>query len=368
MEKSEIKLSVLDVEQKYTTDPAESINGNGDGVVTWGLNNDLPKLLSTCYDKSATLKAAIDQSMNYVNGDGVKINPDAGLWLDKVNRKGETMQDIVDHLIFDYYVFGNFAIQVIYNKMGNPVELYALDVSKCRLSQNKTKVYYSKKTWTKYQTKAEVYDRVGYAEVNPANRTQIYFYNGTGIRSFYNRAPWGAALDDVLTEIEGSRYSLNSVVNGFSARYILNIPDTANLTDEQKKGIEDSIKSKFCGTDTSSNFMIYFSNDEDKYIEVRKIEANEDPEHFQTIRNGARENIFVSLRISPLLCGLSIANTGFATQEFSDSYKLFDRTVAEPVRRVVEKAIEKATGIKGCIRIEPFVITFDNNDKGNGEL
>ena len=361
---NEIKLSVLTVEEKYKYDPAETVYGGGDGIVTWGLNNDVPKLLSNCYDKSATLKAAIDQSINYVLGDGVEIHPDAGVWLTQVNRRGQTMKDILDHITFDYYIYGNFAIQVIYNKMGNPVELYALDVSKCRLSQDKNKVYYSSKTWTKYQTKADVYDRVGYADkIDPEKRTQIYFYNGTGIRTVYNKSPWNAALDDVLTEVEGSRYSLNSVVNGFSARYIINIPDTANLTDEQKKGIEDSIKNKFCGTDTTSNFMVYFSNDEDKYIEVRKIEANEDPEHFQVIRNGARENIFVSLRISPLLCGLSsLANTGFSTQEFSDSFKLFDLTVAEPVRHIMENAIEKVTGIKNCIRIKPFQITFDNQE------
>jgi len=358
-ENKNIILSVVEVEQKYTIDPAENVYG-GEGIVSWGADNNIPNLLENCYEKSATLKAVIDQSINYILGDDVVVNDEAGNWKKTVNRRGMTMKDLIEHIVSDYCVYGNFAIQIIYNGLGLPVELYPLDVTRCRLSGDRTKVYYSKKSWTKYQTKADCYDRFGFTDLDADKGTQIFFYNGTGIRRIYNRAPWSAAIDDVLTEIEGSHYSLNSVVNGFAARYILNIPDTSNLTDEQKKNIEDGIKTKFCGSDAPNNFMLYFTNDEAKSIEVRKIEANEDPEHFQTIRNGARENIFVSMRMSPLLCGLGTGTTGFATQEFSDSFKLYDRTVAQPVRNLMERTIDTILGIEDAIIIKPFVIKFDN--------
>lgn len=352
-----ILMSVVDIEKKYTYDPAETVYG-GEQIVSWGVDNNIPKLLNNCYEKSATLKAAIDQSINYVLGDGLEIN--AGSWEKEINRRGETMEDLISHIVFDYFTYGNYAIQVIFNKIGNPVELYALDVARCRLNGNKDKVFYSKKTWTKYQQVAEEFDRFGYAEIDPEKPTQIYFYNGSGVRSAYNKAPWAAALNDVLCEVEGSEYSLNSVVNGFSARYVLNIPDTSNLTDEQKRDIEESIKTKFTGPDANT-FMLYFTNDEGKNIEVRKIESDETPERFVAIRNASRENIFVSLRISPLLCGLggAVGSTGFATQEFSDSYKLYDRTVAEPIRHLIERTLEKIIGVEDAVIIKPFVINFE---------
>lgn len=356
MEKNKVMLSVVETEKKYTIDPAETIYGGGNSIVSWGADNDIPKLLNTCYEKSATLKAAIDQSINYVLGDGMTIN--AGAWVKEVNRRGETMEDIISHIVSDYYIYGNYAIQIIFNKLLIPVEIYALDVARCRLNADKNKVFYSKKSWSKYQTKAEAYDRFGYADINPDNLTQIYFYNGSGIRSAYNKAPWAAALNDVLAEIEGSEYSLNTITNGFQARYILNIPDTSNLTDEQKEIIEDGIKTKFTGPDANS-FMLYFSNDEGKNIEVAKIEGDETPERFVAIRNAARENIFVSLRISPLLCGLALQNTGWATQEFSDSFKLYDRSVAEPVRHIVERSLEKIIGVEDAVKLIPFSIKFE---------
>ena len=364
MEKTEkIVLSIVDVEKKYTYDPAETVYGGGNAIVSWGADNDVPKLLGNCYERSATLKAAIDQSVNYVDGDEVVVSDEAAIWQKKVNRKGMDMDTLVSHITNDYYIYGNFAIQIIYNKLGMPVELYPLDVTKCRLNYDRDKVYYSKKGWTKYSTKGEVYNRWGFSELDTDNPTMIYFYNGNGVRKVYNLAPWAAALDDVLTEIEGSRYSLNSVTNGFAARYIINLPDTANLTDEQKKAIEDGIRNKFCGYDAESNFMIYYANDEAKSLTVNKIEANEDPENFQTIRNGAKENIFTSLRISPLLCGMGSDKTGFSTQEYSDSYRLFDRTVAGPVRKIITDSVNDVIGVKDGVTIKPFTISFSNDSE-----
>lgn len=350
-----IQLSVVEVERKYSYDPAESVYG-GEQVVSWGKDNDIPKLLSNCVEKSATLGAAVGQSINFVLGNGLEIN--AGAWAKEVNRRGETMQDIINHIVSDYFTYGNYALQVIFNKLSVPVEIYALDVARCRLNADKNKVFYSKKAWTKYQSKADVYDRFGYADINP-EKSQIYFYNGTGIRSAYNKAPWSSALNDVLSEIEGSEYSLNSITNGFQARYILNLPDTSNLTDEQKDALNESIKSKFTGPDANS-FMLYFSDGDGKNIEVQKIESDETPERFVALRNASRENIFVSLRMNPLLCGLGLQNTGFSTQEFSDSYKLYDRSVAEPVRHLIERSLSKIIGIEDAVIIKPFTIQFDN--------
>ena len=65
MEDNRIQLSVLDIENKYVVDPEETTYGNK-SLVTWGLDNQLPVLYHNCYNKSATLKAIIDGTINYV--------------------------------------------------------------------------------------------------------------------------------------------------------------------------------------------------------------------------------------------------------------------------------------------------------------
>lgn len=358
MEKMDIKLSVIETEKKYYYDPTETTYGGKDAIVSWGPDNNIPNLLLNCYESSPSLKAAIDQSVNYILGDNIAV--DEGLFKEKVNRRGQTMKDLMEHIAADYQIFGNFCFQVIFNKMGTPCELYPIDVAKCRLNEDGDKVFYSKKRWTKYQTKAEEFGRFGRAKFDPEKPTQMFFYNGTGVRRMYNRAPWSSALDDVLTEVESGKYMLNTVSNGFSAKYCLSFPEVG-LTDAQKEAVEEGIKSKFAGPD-GNDFMLYWKTTDD--INIQKIEQDSSPEKLAEIKKQSTSAIFTAMRMSPLLCGLAAENVGFSTQEFSDSFKLYERTVARPTREIITKCIESVIGNDMKISVMPFNVDFQQN---NGE-
>lgn len=354
-ENLDIKLSVIETEQKYYYDTTEPTYGGEGNIVAWGKDNNIPNLLLNCYEGSPSLKAAIDQAVNYIVGDNVSV--DEGLWYKTINRRGQTMKDLIEHLAYDYQIFGNFCFQVIYSSLETPAELYPIDVAKCRLNEAGDKVYYSKKKWTKYQTKAEEFGRFGRAKIDPKKKTQMYFYNGSGVRRTYNKAPWSSALNDVLTEIESGKYMLNSVSNGFAAKYCLSFPEVG-LTDEQKKAVEDGIR-KFQGPD-GQDFMLYWKNTDD--IDIKKIESDNSPEKMAEVKKQSSSSIYTAMRMSPLLCGLAAENTGFSTQEFSDSFKLYERSVARPTREIIIKCIEDVIGNDMKITIVPFTIDFDGRE------
>lgn len=360
-EKQNIQLSVLDIQSKYIVDPEETTYGNK-SLVTWGLDNQLPVLYRNCYNKSASLKAIIDGTINYVLGDDIIIDDEAAYWMEKVNRTGLTMRQFIAKLAFNLNVYGGFAIQVIYNKLGQPVELFPLDFSKCRTNESGTKIYYAKK-WTKYQSKSEEFDKFDPKKVNLSNPTQIFYYKGDFTTSVYPLPPYAGAIYDVLTEIECAKYSLNTVARGFSAKYVFNFPETDNLTDEQKEGMQESIKTKFCGSENETNFMLYWKNADGQGIDIQKIESDETPERYIAIKDNARTNIFVSMRCTPLLMGLvNGITTGFATQEYQDSFKLYQKSVVEPQQDVILEAIDKITGCGDAVHILPFKIKFDTNN------
>ena len=361
MEENRIQLSVLDIESKYITSPDETTYGNKN-LVTWGMDNQLPVLYHNCYNKSATLKAIIDGTINYVLGDDIVLDESAAYWREKVNRTGLTMRQLISKMAFNLNVYGGIAIQVIFNKLGQVVELFPLDFGRCRTNEDGTKIYYAKK-WTKYQTKSQEFDRFDPKHIDKNNPTQIFYYKNDTTNSVYPLPPYAGALYDVLTEIECAKYSLNTVARGFSAKYILNLPEAANsLTDEQKHAMEEAIKEKFCGSENESNFLMYYRNgdsDADK-LEITKIESDETPERYIAIKDNARTNIFVACRTTPLLMGLvNGISTGWATQEFSDSFKLFQKTVIKPQQDIIVEALEKITGAKNGIHITPFEISFE---------
>lgn len=365
-ENNDVKLSVLDIEKKYIIDPEETTYGNN-GIVSWGVDNSLPVLYRNCYNQSATLKSIIDGTINYIIGDDIIIKDSAAKWSKEVNRTGMTPRQFFAKLSFNLNVYGALAVQVIYNKLGNPVELFPLEVGKCRTNESGSKVFYSQKRWTKYQTKAEEYDAwdPDKVKINMENPTQIYFFKGDYTSSVYSLPPYAGALYDVLTEVECSKYSLNTVARGFSAKYLIQFPENANLTDEQKKGVEDAIKTKFCGSESEVNFLLYWRNgdgDAEK-IEVNKIESDETPERYVAVKDNARQNIYCSMKCTPLLFGLPNASNGFSTQEYSDSFKLFQRTVIAPQQDILIETFSKLTGTQDGVEIVPFTINFENRDK-----
>lgn len=357
-EKNRIQLSVLDIEKKYVVDPEETTYGNK-SLVTWGIDNQLPTLYRNCYQKSATLKAIIDGIINYTLGDEIVVKDEAAYWSEKVNRNGLTVRQLFSKLDFSLNVYGGFAIQVIYNKLGQVVEMFPLEYGRVRTNEDGTKVYYAKK-WTKYQTKSQEFDAFDPQHIDKDNPTQIFIYKNDTTSSVYPLPPYAGAIYDILTEIECSKYSLNTVARGFSAKHIINFPEANNLTDEQKEGIQEAIKTKFCGSENDVNFMLYWKNDEtDKGIEVIKIESDETPERYIAIKDNARTNIFVSMKATPVLFGLPNASNGFSTNEYRDSYKLFQKSVIAPQQDILLEAFSKITGIKGGIEIVPFSITFE---------
>lgn len=357
-EKNRIQLSVLDIEKKYIVDPEETTYGNK-SLVTWGIDNQLPILYRNCYQKSATLKAIIDGIINYTLGDDIIVKDNAAAWREKVNRNGLTIRQFFSRLDFSLNVYGGFAIQVVYNKLGRVVEMFPLEYGRVRTNEDGTKVYYAKK-WTKYQTKSQEFDAFDPKHIDKENPTQIFIYKGDTTSSVYPLPPYAGAIYDVLTEIECSKYSLNTVARGFSAKYIFNFPETNDLTDEQKKGVQEAIKTKFCGSENETNFMLYWKNlDADKGIEVTKIESDETPERFIAIKDNARTNIFVSMKATPVLFGLPNAANGFSTNEYRDSYKLFQKSVIAPQQDIILEAFSKITGTVDGVEIVPFSITFE---------
>lgn len=175
----------------------------------------------------------------------------------------------------------------------------------------------------------------------------------------YPTPSWKGALNDVLTEIECSKYSLNSVANGFSSKYVLNIPDVGNLTTEQKKVLEGKIKEKFCGTDTESNFMIYYYGDKEQQMNISKIETDDAPQQFINIKDNARSNIYTAFRTTPNLMGLPTATTGFNSQEYSSAFKLYQKTVIKPIQDLITENINKTLGLVDGVEIKEFKIVFE---------
>lgn len=345
-----MKFAVVDT-RKVTPPEYYEETTTGKNYVMWGRNNAFPAEINEMYKGSATLRAVIDGTVNYICGNGLSIK--AEKWANEVNRKGETMQDLIEEIATDLLKYNGIAIQVIYNKLGEIAELYALDFGRCRISADGKKVYYAKR-WGAYTSKYSIYDVFDRNKIDPQNPTQIFWWKGAA-RTTYPMPTWEGAFRDCLSEIAASKYVLNNIANGLAAKTIITLPNTTGLmTDDEKKKVEKEIRTRFTGPDADSEFFLYFQNDQEDKITVDTIDIRDESNKFNAIKSSARENIFIAFRATPALFGLPNKNNGFTQQEFAEAFALYQRTQVQHYQKKIERAINRIIAMEDGITILPF--------------
>ena len=135
----------------------EEVKVKGKDYVSYGKDNLFPQYIWDLYLRSAVLQSIINGTSDYVIGEKMLYNPTLEPNARSVNKEGEYLDDVIKQITSDYLIFGGFAIQIMFNRMGGVAELYALDFQRVRVNEDLTKVYYSD-SWGKWGTKALEYD------------------------------------------------------------------------------------------------------------------------------------------------------------------------------------------------------------------
>ena len=92
----------------------------GKPYLNYGVDNRFPNYLWDLYLRSAILQSIVNGTADYVSGNEIQYNPAPKIQAlaEEANKDGETLDDIIKKLSTDYLIFGGFALQIIYNKLG----------------------------------------------------------------------------------------------------------------------------------------------------------------------------------------------------------------------------------------------------------
>lgn len=354
--KTNLFLAAINQYTDSNTVTAEEKEVNGKDFITWGADNKYPNFLWELYSNCSTLQSIINGIADYVTGDDITTtltNFDT-----RVNKKDETLKDIISKVVIDYLIFGSFAIQVIKDINNNVAELYWVDVNKLR-SDKKNEVFFYSEDWSKTygRVKTIVYPKYG---KNDNNATSIFYYKNNQSRSVYGTPIWSAAVKNVQIENCITEFHLNEINNNFMTSKLISF-NNGIPSDEQKAEIESNLNEKFSGAANAARVMISFSDSKENSPEVIDLGTDNFPERYSSLEKRNKEQIYCAFRTTPLLMGLVSESNGFATNEYSDSYKLFAKNVVTPIQAAIVDVFDKIFGVKNSITIVPFTITFENN-------
>lgn len=346
---SEFKFSVFDAPTKVI--PTFIEKETGKPYLNYGNDNKFPNYLWELYLRSAVLQSIINGTADYTGGNGIiySENPLVQRLKDNANGDGETLEDVMKKITIDYLIFGGFALQVIYNKLGEINELYWLDFRNVRRDKEGEKVYYSE-DWVRHSN-----DYLTYDIFNPDKKkgTSVFYFKGHISRGVYPIPRYNGALSAIETSTEISKFHLNSILNNFSGNFIINFNNGQPSVDVQEE-IERKIRDKFSGADNAGKFLLAFNDSKENGVTVERIQDDNFDKKYDALRESTFKEIFVAFRAIPQLFGYSLEGTAFNKQEFTEAFQLYNKTTVEPIQKDLKRTFDKIFGVDNSIEIIPF--------------
>ena len=248
-------------------------------------------------------------------------------------------------IIADFQIFGEFSFQVIKTKGGGLSSIEHLGkqnvVPSIANEDGEIENYWFSRDWAKVQQNTpEEYPAFG------TSKEAIEIYVGKPYqvgRTYFSDPSYLAALPYCEFEEELANLNINSIKNGLSAGYIINIPDGINFTPEQKEEFERNVKRKLTGSPNASNFILSF-NGRDVEITITPFPVNDNiHKQWQWLSDSARQNILTGHRCtSPSIVGV-ISSSGFSNTADEMEQARIDLTkfVIKPKQDFILDALEE---------------------------
>lgn len=321
----------------------ETLPGNDSQFVKYGPLNTYPNDLRQLCKESVTASSVINGVCEYMKGVKYEYNIDSkNITPESINTLGDTMDELIESCVRDQVTFGGFAIQVIYNKLGEIAELYNIPLEFLRTNESRDRFWFSKK-WSRYSTKSIEYPAFDKSQTDVLVPSEIFYRTNSGRLQTYPISFFTPVLYDMLSESVSGKYIAKTLESGISARYVISLPNAQNLTDQQKQDIEDGIKAKFTGIENAGEFLLYFNNG-DQGLEVEKIDNDDSGDAFNAISDAASLRIYKSMHATPALFGDPSQSSGFNSNEYEEALKVFKRMTLVPLARTIEKGLCQVLG------------------------
>lgn len=352
--------------------PVEKVLAGRD-MVEWGTRNAYPDYLLDLYNNVPTLRSIINGNIDYVAGDDVTIMPlQEEFTNQEMNMRGDTIREQVKDIAKDFEIYGGFALQVIRNLAGEVAEVYYIDMRYLRTNKEGDVFYYSEKWGKSSRTDMVVYPaflpKLEWEKLSDEERNRhassILFVKNVHTQ-VYPAPLYAASIKACEIERLIDEFHLSDINNHFVSSAIINF-NNGDPGQEIKSEIERGFNEKFCGASNGGRVAFSWNPNKESATDIVEFKMEDFGERYKALSQHSRTQIFTSFRAIPLLFGLtSEANTGFSTEEFEQSFKLYNRTQIQPVQRMICDAYDKIYGQRGVLTIRPFSLGGDTEDNVN---
>jgi len=311
--------------------------------VLYGRKNSFYNYIIDRFKGSITNSSIIRsyQDLIYGRGLGYEGETEEGLKALKEIISDKDLKRIVD----DFQLFNEASMQVIQSRGGDLSSISHirknLVVPNKVNEKNEIYAYWFCKDWSNlYSNTPKRFS--AFSEKKEA--IQIYNIKPYGYGNEYFEDPeYIAGMPYAEQEEEIANLYINSIKNGLSAGYIINIPNGNTYTTEEKDDLEKKIKQRLVGSSNSSDFILSFNGSEVE-IKVTPFPINDKiHKQWEFLTEEAKRQLLTAHRAtSPSLVGL-VSSSGFSNtaDEMDMAEEQLIKRVIRPKQNHILKALEE---------------------------
>jgi capsid portal protein len=294
------------------------------------------------------LQSIVNTLCDYIIGEGIETD------FDRLSDNGISLSDTLEKSIFDYILFGGFALEGIRNSKGDIVRLNYINVQNVRVDEELTTAYLSN-NWNQWNRKA-LYKLPLW---NPKENQDhfIFYYRGKITRNINPVPIYVSALKSIEILNQTRNFHLHNLQNNFSGSVLIALNGTQIKSSELQE-IKAQLEGEYTGTDNAGKVMLINNTNDTGKIEVTRLTPDNAGDLYTQLQASSVDDIFIAFRINPILVGKNVS-TGFSKQEFQQAYALFDSTVIIPIKNMFIKELGK---LKVHITFNEFKINWLVND------
>jgi len=274
--------------------------------VTYGEDNLFPQRLIIAWLQSPIHNAITDGIVQMVAGDGVTIEGgdlSVEAFTRKINRNGDTLQDLINRTSFDLYLHGYYGWTVIWNKARTEVaEIYHTPAEQIRSGKvdevtMKVDEFYVSWDWSDYRKKKFKPQRIkAFDIVDRSEAKQMMFVKQYRPAQYYYSTPsYIGGMNWVLMDNRVGEFHLNNIENGFFPSAVVQFFNGEPPQDE-KRALELGFMKKFTGKKQAKIVFVY-NNNRDEQVTFDTYEPANIDRRFRELMPEIAKNIMIAHRV-----------------------------------------------------------------------
>lgn len=328
-----MKITFPEIEKRIEPEISRS-----EGILTYDDDNLYPQRMKRYTNSSGTATSCIKLYAKFIRGKGFQ---DSNFYKTKVNKKGQTVDQILRLITKDKAQYNGYALHVNYNALGKIISLSHIPFENCRLGDE---------TKAEYAFKVAVYDDWDCTKRSRIDKNLIVWYNKYDPRqdvvvqqmadagnldnykgqilyvtedSGYTLAPYDAIVEDIITDGEIKEFRLKSATSSFLASHAIEVPFEFESEDERKK-YKESLE-KFQGT-RNANKVILIENPggDSSPVKIHKLDLQNNDKIFELTNRTCKDSIIESFGQPPQLLGVAVAGKLGTADEIRDGFEFYN--------------------------------------------